>query len=174
MPTTPPALSDSTCLLDDGPMHDWKRLGTYVVARRVKLGHATRIEFATAAQIHPRVLSDIENGRRVNYDKVTVAKLEGALGWETGSTMRVVQGGEPWLTEQAPATDTADDLSGLLTGYKPTRDEAIIKVMRSELPEDKKRQIILMLLAEQDAAARRRAEHADELIRLLRGEEPPR
>jgi transcriptional regulator with XRE-family HTH domain len=153
-------------------MTDWKRLGNYVVARRVKLGHNTRLEFASAAQINARVLSDIENGRRDNYDKVTLAKLESALGWETGSVMRIVHGGEPWLNENAPSRGTADDLAGLLSEYKPTRDQAIIKVMRSDLSEDKKRQIILMLLAERDAAERRRADHADELIRLLRGEEP--
>jgi hypothetical protein len=125
-----------------------------------------------AAQINVRVLSDIENGRRDNFDKVTIAKLEDALGWETGSVIRIAEGGEPWLREQAPSPGVSDSLGELLAGNKPSRDEALIRVMRSDLPDSQKRKIVLMLIAEREAAERRRTEHADELIRLLRGEEP--
>ncbi|MGX6605580.1 helix-turn-helix domain-containing protein [Micromonosporaceae bacterium Da 78-11] len=171
MATDHPALLDSNCFLHDEPMSDWNRLGEYVVSRRVNLGHDTRGSFAEAAQIHARVLSDIENGRRGNYDKVTIAKLETALNWETGSVKHVTEGGEPTIREQVPP-QAGDSVGDLLTNYQPSRDEALLKVMRSNLPDAQKRQIVLMLLAEREAAERRRAEHADELIQLLRGEEP--
>lgn len=164
-------LTGSQCFLHDVHMPDWERLGKYVVARRVNLGFDIRPEFAAAAQITTRVLSDIENGKRGNYDKVTIAKLEAALGWETGSVERVAEGGEPWLKEQTPAAEVGAGLDKLLTDYRSGPDEALGRVMRSDLPDAKKRQIMLLLIAEKQAAERRRAEQADELIRLVREDE---
>lgn len=89
--------------LDDVRMLDWKRLGKYVVARRVKLGYKQRGDFATAVQFSYRLLSDIETGRRSNYDAATIARLEDALGWETGSVFSVAADGEPTLAGQATA-----------------------------------------------------------------------
>lgn len=165
-------LSDSLSFRHDECMPDWERLGDHVVARRVKLGYGHRAQFAAAAQMQVRVLSDIENGRRGNYDKVTIARLEGALGWETGSAMRVANGGEPILLDTASSAGTGGVLDELLLDYQPSRDEALMKVMRSNLPDSKKRQIIRMLIAEREAGERRRAEHAEELIQFAAEEEP--
>ncbi|GAB1642574.1 hypothetical protein [Krasilnikovia sp. MM14-A1259] len=88
-------VSVSECFRDDGGMSEWERLGAHVVARRVAMGYRARGDLASAVGISARVLFDIEKGRRTNYDAVTIAALEKALGWETGSVARVVAGGEP-------------------------------------------------------------------------------
>lgn len=92
-------VTSSECFLDDGPMPDWKRLGSYVVARRVKLGFKQRGDFSAAVGVSARVLSDLENGRRGNFDAVTVSSIEDVLGWETGSVDRIADGGEPRLKD---------------------------------------------------------------------------
>ena len=160
---------EQRCFRQDGGMPDWVRLGKYVVARRVELGFEQRVDFAAAAQITTRVISDLENGRRGNFDPVTVSKLEKTLGWETGSLQRVAAGGEPRLRG---AHDTADEttLGDLLTTYRPTEDAALIRVMRSNLPDAKKRELVRMLIAEQERAARERTERAEQMIHLLGGD----
>jgi hypothetical protein len=96
------------CFRHNDVMDDWERLGRYVVARRVERGFKTRGELASAVQVSSRLLGDIEKGRRGNYDPVTIASLESALGWETGSVRRIVDGGEPQLRSTPPSV-TADE-----------------------------------------------------------------
>src|SRR5437773_2876343 len=74
---------------------DWARLGARVVNRRVQFKLLTREMLATRSGISTRVLGDIEKGRRDNYDPMTLAALEQALRWETGSVRRILDGGEP-------------------------------------------------------------------------------
>lgn len=169
MTATDPVLLTQKCFLQDGRMPDWKRLGQLVVAERVRRGHATRQAFAAAAQINIRVLSDIENGRRDNYDKVTFARLEDGLGWETGSVATILDGGDPRLADNREAT--AEAIGNLLTAHiRPAQDDALVRVMRSDLPEAKKRQIIELLIAERRRAERALIERADELIHLIQSD----
>lgn len=63
---------------------NWARLARAVVDRRVELGHRTREGFAKASGLSPRLLGDIEQGKRDNYDRVTLARLEKALEWPPG------------------------------------------------------------------------------------------
>lgn len=88
-------VTGSERFLDDGRMSDWQRLGNYVLARRVELGYKRRGDFADAIGVSARVVSDLENGRRGNFDSVTIASLEDVLGWETGSVARIAAGGDP-------------------------------------------------------------------------------
>jgi hypothetical protein len=88
---------DAECFRHHECMQDWERLGRYVVARRTELGFRNRGEFATAVQVSARLISDIEKGRRTNFDQVTLSAVEAALGWETGSIQDVVDGGDPRL-----------------------------------------------------------------------------
>lgn len=53
----------------------------------------SRAEFARAAGISPRVIDDVEKGRRANFSPLTLSALEAALGWQPGAALRVVQGG---------------------------------------------------------------------------------
>lgn len=99
--TVASGLQVSERFLDDVRMSDWQRLGKYVVSRRVKLGYKQRADIAAAVGVSTRVMSDIENGKRGNFDSVTVASLEEVLGWETGSVATIAAGGEPTLRGQA-------------------------------------------------------------------------
>jgi len=94
---------DANCFRHDVRMEDWERLGQYVVRRRVECGFKTRGDLAAAVQVSSRVLGDIEKGRRGNYDPVTIAGLESALDWESGSVRRIVEGGEPDVRASAPS-----------------------------------------------------------------------
>lgn len=135
----------------------WERLGHYVVARRVELGHRQRPTFADASGMSVRILGDIELGRRGNYDPTTIAALENALGWETGSVQRVLRGGEPNLRSERK----------VFLSFNYEDDEALVRVMRSNLPDVKKRQLVQLLIAEREAADRQRLAHAEQLINLV-------
>jgi hypothetical protein len=158
-------------------MADWARLGEYVVARRIALGYQTRVPFADASGISTRILGDIETGRRGRFDRKTIAALENTLGWATGSAVRIVEGGEPTLvpvTLSASVNDRimlSDSVTATVTPaleFDPeTRDEAIIRVMKSNLSTEQKKQVVQMLIAEKRRAEQQRVEHAEELIRLL-------
>lgn len=92
-------------------MSDWQRLGNYVLSRRVMLGFKQRGGFAAAIGVSARVVSDLEHGRRGNFDAVTIASLEQVLGWETGSAARIAAGGEPTLRAvAAPAPADPDSV----------------------------------------------------------------
>lgn len=54
-------------------------------------------------------------------------------------------------------------------GFNPD-DEALVKVMRSNLPDDKKSQLVQLLITERVEAERRRIEHAEQMIELLGGD----
>lgn len=164
-----PVLTVAECFRHDVHMPDLERLARYVIARRVELGWKQRIEFAAAAQITTRVVSDIENGRRYNFDPVTIAKLEKTLGWATGSVDDVANGGEPRLCGPRGQADEST-LGQLLTTYRPTEDEALVRVMRSNLPDSKKRELIQMLVAEQQSVQRERLERTLKMIQMLGGD----
>jgi hypothetical protein len=155
----------------DAPAADPERLGQYVVSRRIELGYRDRIEFAGAAKITTRVMSDIENGKRTNFDKGTIAKLEKALGWATGSAARILRGGEPRLRVDGPAAQD-QALADLLTIYRPTEDPAIVRVMRSNLPDVTKQQIVRMLITEQERAQRERSERVEQLLHIFAEMDP--
>lgn len=72
---------------------DWKRLGDYVVARRIALGMRDRRALAAATGVTDRTLGKVENGRRVSAS--TLGALENHLGWAPGSCRQLLAGGEP-------------------------------------------------------------------------------
>jgi hypothetical protein len=164
-------------------MPDWKRLGEHVIARRVALNMNNRDDLAQASGISYRILGDIETGRRSNFDTVTLAKLERALGWAAGSARRVADGQEPTLITPITSEQGFDhgDLQTVATpgpkhrdsyAQRPGRaprsvtedelpDDPLIRVMNSDLPDAKKAQIVRQLLSEQRHFAQQRV---DELI----------
>ena len=58
----------------------WKRLGHYIVSRRVALGYRNRTDLADSLKFTVRTLSDIENGVR-KASPGTYAMLENKLVW---------------------------------------------------------------------------------------------
>jgi transcriptional regulator with XRE-family HTH domain len=138
--------------LDDGRMSDWQRLGRYVLARREELGYKQRGDIASAVGVSTRVMSDIENGRRGNFDPVTVAALERTLGWETGSAARIAAGGEPAFRGGvvSPPTETGVSVGG--------QTDEITMIYESNMSARQKLEAIRMVLelrkqAEADSAA---------------------
>lgn len=74
---------------------DWKRLGALVTQTRIDKGYMTAKELAESMSVTPRVIGDLENGRRDNYGAATLRKLEIALGWGPQSVHMVLGGGSP-------------------------------------------------------------------------------
>jgi len=131
---------------------DFGRLGSYIVSSRVALGYRHRQALADASGISIRVLSDLENGRRANFDSVTIAALEQALEWETGSVAQIVGGYEP-ITRRAVAEYPAD--------------AAIEVVLRSGLPDNVKKRFAQILADDRLAADRHRIDMAHSLIEAI-------
>lgn len=73
----------------------WRRLGAAVTARRIALNYATQVAFAAASGLGPRLVNEIENGRRGSYHPATIAALETTLRWETGGVARILDGEQP-------------------------------------------------------------------------------
>ena len=70
----------------------WARLGRAIAKERGTRWRSRR-DFARAVGVSPRLLDDLEGGRRDNYLDTTLAAVEFTLGWQPGTCMRVVQGG---------------------------------------------------------------------------------
>jgi hypothetical protein len=103
---------------------NWQRLGQAVVERRVERGFKTRDAFAKASSLSLRLLGDIENARRSNYDRVTIATLETALGWPAGMVSLIINED----TDRPPATTSelpwvAYELAALLAPDSPITDQ---------------------------------------------------
>jgi hypothetical protein len=88
------------------PEPDYKRLGQYVLSRRVQLGYTTRLEFAEATRLGVRTIYRLEHGV-LRADDVTYARVQAVLGWGTGSCEAISRGGEP---TPAPAPADAPEL----------------------------------------------------------------
>jgi transcriptional regulator with XRE-family HTH domain len=161
------------CFRHDGRVTDWQRVGKYVVDRRVELGFKTRSDLASAVQVTARTLGDIENGRRGNFDAVTIASLERVLGWETGSLKRIADGGEPQLRGIGPErargqmgmTANALNVTATITagGAQPGDLDEIDMIVESTLSPERKlraiRQVLLLRAQAQAEQAEARAQH---------------
>jgi transcriptional regulator with XRE-family HTH domain len=73
----------------------WERLGEEVTAARIRRGHVTLASFATVSGLSTSTLDSIEHARKTSYGPATLAALEHALGWKTGSVDRVLRGLKP-------------------------------------------------------------------------------
>lgn len=98
-----------------------ERLGQLVVARRIQLGLRTSVALAEAAGLTPRVISDLELGRRSNFSASTRAQIEGALKWHTGSIDDALKGREPRPIRGAGLSDLLPPRTELdATSSRPT------------------------------------------------------
>lgn len=95
----------------------WKKLGTQLVRRRIELNPAyhNRQTFVTERRLNYRTVSDIENGRRDNYEPQTISAIEVAYAVAPGSVRAAIAGGElePLAApepsrREAPASPAAD------------------------------------------------------------------
>lgn len=147
------------------------KLAGLVRDRRLQLGLSVR-SAADMGRVARGTWTALEEGTRRTADN-NYAGVERALRWAPGSITAILAGGGPTIavniTDYASATESVTVDKN--PGYDPaTDDEALIRVMRSDLPESRKRDLIQILIAEKERAERERVERAEELIRLIRGE----
>ena len=86
---------------------NWKRLGDYVVARRIALGMRDRRALAAVTGVTDRTLGKVENGKRVSAS--TLGALDNHLGWRPGSCRQILSGGEPVMADDEPALPRYED-----------------------------------------------------------------
>jgi len=86
---------------------DWRRLGDYVVARRVELRMKDRRAFAEATGVTERTLGKLEHGQRVSPS--TLGVVENHLGWAPGSCRTILAGGEPNARPAGHSHDEYED-----------------------------------------------------------------
>lgn len=135
---------------------DWQRLAKYVISARIQRGWYTRGQFRKHSKLSERFLFDIEHARRSNYEPPYLARLEQALGWETGSVDQILAGGGPILPGEratvtaAPGPDPAVDVADL--------ELEVGTILAVDLPDDIKRQVLeeaLQFRTEEARAAQR-------------------
>lgn len=87
---------------------DVQRLGQLVRLRRTQLRIHTGKALADQAHVTPRLISDLEVGRRANFSGSTKAAIEDALMWAPGSIDNTLAGGEPTPLERTPVEKRGD------------------------------------------------------------------
>lgn len=89
-----------------------------MTSERVRRGYHTLSEFARHSGLSRTTLDSIENNRKSGYSPSTLAALEHALGWRTGSVDRVLRGLEPQPVEDADLTALIDAWPRLSPGSR--------------------------------------------------------
>jgi hypothetical protein len=122
---------------------DWERLGAEVETRRGQLGYSSREEFQEATDFAAKTLGDVENARRANYGRGTLARLEAALRWPRGAVDAILRG------EPAPPDLAAALPPYTVPGALPLSDPArqVQAVMDSGLPAARKADFARAVLA---------------------------
>ncbi len=91
----------------------------------------TRQDLAQKAGLSYRLLGDLERGTRP-VSEGSLAIVEQVLGWQPGSSKRILEGGEPRLAiDGPPVSAIADGLAvGQRTDASPTADRALDEAYR--------------------------------------------
>lgn len=114
---------------------DWQRFGRLVKERRIALGMRTSKALAEKVGVVPRLVGDIENGRRDSYSLSTMLNLADALGWE--DAYDVALGGDPVEVEprkaQPPGDDAEADLSIAYLDWAMAHVEALSNAFKYAL-----------------------------------------
>lgn len=129
------------------------RLGQLVRARRLELQIHTAKALADLTNVSPRLIGDLENGRRVNFSPSTKAALEGRLLWAPGSINATLNGGNPVEIDPSEATREADSPDGEIRVWRvrdgqrvavdqnySDRPRLTIDEQKQQFAEDAKRQ----------------------------------
>lgn len=96
----------------------WERLGEEVAAARIRRGYATLAAFAAVTGLSTTTLDSIEHARKTSYGPATLATLEHALGWKSGSVDRVLRGLKPQYDEDPDLTSLIDAWPRLSAGAR--------------------------------------------------------
>lgn len=98
-----------SCTITGMDEQDWERLGRHVIDRRVNIGLRTREALAAKSGLSTRLLGDIEKGRRTSYSPGTLAVIEQALHWVSGSAKAILEGGEPGYVDAFAGVDESGE-----------------------------------------------------------------
>lgn len=123
------------------PTANWKRLGELLVRRRIELDprYSNRQLFASERGLNYRTVSDIERGRRDNYEDATVTSVEVAYGVAAGSVARALGGGElePLAAPQAARTAASPPRVPAAWDENDPRDDAAARLFRGDTRHDR-------------------------------------
>ena len=102
-----------------------ERLGSLLVRRRIELDrrYRNRQIFAREREIDYRIVSDIERGRRANFETQTIALIERAYDLDAGAIERGLRGGDLILAADR-ATSPGDELIAMRTRVPRWADRA--------------------------------------------------
>ncbi len=124
---------------------DWDRLAQAIIDRRAALGYRTREALAAAAGLSSRLLADLEKNRRQNYDRITIARVEGAMEWEPGTVNTILRGGDyPGMAKPEPV-DISHELmtaSGIHAHLFAEKMDLTELIHRSPLNAERRYEII--------------------------------
>lgn len=138
----------------------WERVGEQLVRRRIEVDprYSNRQTFADERGVNYRTISDIERGRRDNYEDATIAALEVAYVVRPGSIRRAVDDGgdlEPATAAApsrplrpvstppmpSPGSPAEEILAGLLASYPD--DKVVTDVLGSQREKGKPAGVIV-------------------------------
>jgi transcriptional regulator with XRE-family HTH domain len=134
-----------------------RRLADAVKARRLDLGLSLRAA-ADAAGIARNTWTSLEEGSR-RTAVTSYAAIERVLQWKSGSIEQAKAGNKP--TPLPANTSTQEPAVGLHTD---NADEALLRIMRSEIPDIEKARIVRLIIAEQERARQKMLAMVDDLI----------
>jgi hypothetical protein len=119
----------------------WRRLATYVEARRQAMGAPPR-----SSIINANTYRRLMRGRRL--EDRSLRKIEAGLGWTVGSADRVLAGGEPALGEPAGGGARArhlDDRPDDVVAAVYVRADGQVLTALAGASEDDRREILRIL-----------------------------
>lgn len=136
------------------------RLAGEVTARRTQLG-LTAQQLAERAGVKLNSVTRVENASKPLPAQRTLDKLDQALGWQPGSSQRILGGGDPSLTPPDPQVP-ADQQIILRAGLPAEVEAALLAHMQSRRQDmEAALEAEARLLATHLALTRRRRQHDD-------------
>lgn len=115
-------------IVNSGP----KALGDEVRKGRLRLQFATSKDFADAIGVTPRLVGDIENGRRVSYSPKTLSAIDRALGWPSGTSQIILEGTGESSLAQEQGSRSVFTAEGVSVVVEPDRIQVTITVPKNE------------------------------------------
>ena len=121
------------------PTAEWTRLGERLVRRRIELDprYVNRQLFVDERGLNYRIVSDLERGRRDNYEDATITSAEVAYAIKPGGIRQFVAGGElEPLAGPARASAASRD-PGAPADIEDPRDDAAARLFPGDTRHDR-------------------------------------
>lgn len=109
-----------------------------VASRRIELGMRTAKQMAEKSGLSTRLISDIENGRKDNYALASLAAVDDALDWASGTSEHLLRTGEypdrETSIESAPVGMTWNDFEEAWDSV-PVGNSRVLRVFAAYDPD---------------------------------------